>query len=226
MTSGPLGRAPRLRRVRVIFAGTPEVAIPSLRALVDSPHEVVAVLTRPDARSGRGRSLLPSPVRAAAEELGLPVLTPTTLRDEAVRAEMAALEPDVVAVVAYGQLVPQDLLDLPTHGWVNLHFSLLPAWRGAAPVQHALLAGDAVTGASTFVIEAGLDTGPVIGTMTETVRPEDTTGTLLTRLADAGAPLLVASLDGLEAGRVTPTPQPGEGVSHAPKVTVDDARVR
>ena len=226
MTSDPLGRAPRLRRVRVIFAGTPEVAIPSLRALVDSPHEVVAVLTRPDARSGRGRTLLPSPVRAAAEELGLPVLTPTTLRDEAVRAEIAALEPDVVAVVAYGQLVPQDLLDLPTHGWVNLHFSLLPAWRGAAPVQHALLAGDAVTGASTFVIEAGLDTGPVIGAMTETVRPEDTTGALLTRLADAGAPLLVASLDGLEAGRVTPTPQPGEGVSHAPKVTVDDARVR
>jgi methionyl-tRNA formyltransferase len=211
--------------VRVIFAGTPDVAIPSLRALVDSPHEVVAVLTRPDARSGRGRTLHPSPVRAAADALGIPVLTPTTLRDAAVQAEITDLAPDVVAVVAYGQLVPEALLDVPTHGWVNLHLSLLPAWRGAAPVQHALLAGDAVTGASTFVIEAGLDTGPVIGTMTETVRADDTTGSLLTRLAEAGAPLLVASLDGLADGSVTPAPQPAEGVSLAPKITVDDARV-
>lgn len=210
----------------MIFAGTPEVAIPSLRALLDSPHEVVAVLTRPDARAGRDRSLVPSPLRVVAEEAGIPVLTPGTLRDEAVQDEIAALAPDVVAVVAYGNLVPEALLAVPTHGWVNLHFSLLPAWRGAAPVQHALLAGDAVTGASTFVIEAGLDTGPVIGTMTETVRPDDTTGSLLARLADAGAPLLVASLDGLAEGRVTPSPQPADGVSHAPKITTEDARVR
>lgn len=212
--------------MRVIFAGTPEVAVPSLRALLGSPHEVVAVLTRPDARAGRGRTLTPSPVRVAAEEAGVPVLTPTTLRDEAVQAELAALRADVVAVVAYGMLVPEALLDVPTHGWVNLHFSLLPAWRGAAPVQHAILAGDEMTGASTFVIKAGLDTGPVLGTMTEQVRADDTTGTLLARLADAGAPLLLATVDGLEAGRLEARPQPDDGVSLAPKVTVDDARIR
>lgn len=212
--------------MRVIFAGTPEVAVPSLRALLGSPHEVVAVLTRPDARAGRGRTLTPSPVRVAAEEAGVPVLTPTTLRDEAVQAELAALRADVVAVVAYGMLVPEALLDVPTHGWVNLHFSLLPAWRGAAPVQHAILAGDEITGASTFVIKAGLDTGPVLGTMTEQVRADDTTGTLLARLADAGAPLLLATVDGLEAGRLEARPQPDDGVSLAPKVTVDDARIR
>ena len=223
---GADGRA-RLDSVtmRVLFAGTPEVALPSLRALADSRHEVAAVLTRPDARRGRGRTLHPSPVAAWARERGLPVLTPRTLRDAEVQQEIAALDVDVAPVVAYGALIPPALLDVPRLGWVNLHFSLLPAWRGAAPVQHALIAGDDVTGASTFRIEEGLDTGPVFGTLTETVRPQDTAGDLLTRLADAGAQLLLATLDALDAGTAVPVPQPTDGVSLAPRLEVSDARV-
>ncbi|TQL04184.1 methionyl-tRNA formyltransferase [Cellulomonas sp. SLBN-39] len=212
--------------MRLLFAGSPAVAVPSLDALLASRHEVVAVLTRPDARAGRGRTLAPSPVAAVAREHGLPVLTPTTLRDPEVQAQVAALGVDAAPVVAYGVLVPPALLDVPAHGWVNLHFSLLPAWRGAAPVQHAVMAGDEVTGASTFRLEAGLDTGPVLGTLTETVRPRDTAGTLLDRLAVVGAELLVRTLDALEDGLLAPVAQPDEGVSHAPKLTVEDARVR
>ncbi|MBC7291515.1 MAG: methionyl-tRNA formyltransferase [Actinotalea sp.] len=211
--------------MRLLFAGTPEVALPSLDALLDSPHEVVAVLTRPDAPAGRGRRLTPSPVRVRAEEAGVPVLTPTTLRDPDVVAQLAALEPDLAPVVAYGALLPRDVLDVPRHGWVNLHFSILPAWRGAAPVQHAVLHGDEVTGASTFRIEEGLDTGPVYGTLTETVRPRDTSGDLLDRLARAGAGLLRATVDGIADGSLVAVPQAGD-VSHAPRLRVDDARVR
>ncbi|WP_152189651.1 methionyl-tRNA formyltransferase [Georgenia satyanarayanai] len=211
--------------MRLLFAGTPEVALPSLRALAESAHEVVAVLTRPDARRGRGRTLHPSPVAAWAREHGIPVLTPRTLRDVEVQEEIAALGVDAAPVVAYGALIPPALLDVPRHGWVNLHFSLLPAWRGAAPVQHAVIAGDDVTGATTFRIEAGLDTGPVLGTLTETVRPSDTSGDLLARLAESGAPLLLATLDALESGSAVPVPQPADGVSHAPRLEVTDARV-
>lgn len=211
--------------MRVVFAGTPEPALPSLRALLASRHEVVGVLTRADAPAGRRRSLRPSPVREVAEEAGLPVLTPTTLKDPEAQQRLAEWAPDACPVVAYGLLVPPALLDLPRHGWVNLHFSLLPAWRGAAPVQHALRAGDDVTGAVTFRLEEGLDTGPVLGRLTETIRPTDTSGDLLTRLAVAGAELLVATLDALEDGAVVSEPQPADGVSHAPKITVDDARV-
>lgn len=212
--------------MRLLFAGTPEVALPSLARLLASPHEVVAVLTRPDAPAGRGRRLAPSPVREAAEAAGVPVLTPATLRDPAVQAEIAALDLDLAAVVAYGGLVPPALLDVPRHGWVNLHFSLLPAWRGAAPVQHAVLHGDELTGAATFRLEAGLDTGPVYGTLTETVRPRDTSGDLLGRLAEAGAELLGQTVDGLAAGRLVGVPQPLDGISLAPRLTMDDARVR
>jgi methionyl-tRNA formyltransferase len=211
--------------VRVVFAGTPDVALPSLDALVNSSHEVVAVVTRPDAPVGRGRHLEPSPVRRRAEELGLPVLTPTSARDPQFLAELAALGPDICAVVAYGNLIGRSGLDVPTHGWVNLHFSLLPAWRGAAPVQHAIMAGDEVTGATTFRLEAGMDTGPVYGVMTEVIRPADTAGELLGRLARGGAGLLVATVDGIESGELVAKPQPSEGVSHAPKLDVDDARV-
>ena len=211
--------------MRLIFAGTPQVAVPSLRALVDSDHDVVAVITRPDARVGRGRRLEPSPVRAVAEELGLPVLTPSTPKDPDFLAELTALAPDCCPVVAYGALLPPGVLDVPVHGWINLHFSLLPAWRGAAPVQRALIAGDEITGASTFRIETGLDTGPVYGSMTERIRPDDTTGSLLDRLAEAGAPLLVATMDGLATGDLEPQGQPAEGVSHAAKLTTEDARV-
>ncbi|WP_114202498.1 methionyl-tRNA formyltransferase [Janibacter anophelis] len=211
--------------MRLIFAGTPQVAVPSLRALLDSDHEVVAVVTRPDARVGRGRCLEPSPVKVVAEEAGLEVLTPDSPKDPDFVARITELAPDCCPVVAYGALLPAEVLDIPVHGWVNLHFSLLPAWRGAAPAQRALMAGDEITGASTFVIETGLDTGPVLGTMTERIRPDDTSGTLLDRLADAGAPLLVATMDGLAGGDLEPQPQPSDGVSHAPKITVDDARV-
>jgi len=211
--------------VRLVLAGTPEVAIPSLEALAGSAHNVVAVVTRPDAPAGRGRTLVPSPVRVRAEQLGMPVLIPASPRDPAFQAELRGLAPDACPVVAYGALIPRSALDIPRLGWVNLHFSLLPAWRGAAPVQHAVMAGDDVTGASTFVIEVGLDTGPVLGTMTETVQPRDTSGDLLARLAVAGAGLLVATMDGLESGTLVARPQPAEGVSLAPKITVDDARV-
>jgi methionyl-tRNA formyltransferase len=212
--------------MRVVFAGTPEVALPSLRAIAASQHEIVGVITRPDARAGRGRSLRPSPVGLLGEELGVPVLKPRSAKEPGFADELAALEPDVCPVVAYGSLVPRPVLDVPRHGWVNLHFSLLPAWRGAAPVQHAILHGDEVTGATAFLLEEGMDTGPVLGTMTETIRRTDTTGDLLGRLAEAGASLLVAALDGLADGSITPVAQPAEGVSMAPKITVEDAEIR
>ncbi len=212
--------------MRLLFAGSPAPAVPSLEALLASRHEVVAVLTRPDARVGRGRTLQPSAVAAVARERGLPVLTPRTLRDPEVVAQITDLQVDAAPVVAYGVLVPRSLLDVPTHGWVNLHFSVLPAWRGAAPVQHAIMAGDEVTGATTFRLDEGLDTGPVLGTLTETVRPADTSGDLLGRLSTVGAELLVRTLDALEDGVLQPVPQPSEGVSLAPKLTSDDALVR
>jgi methionyl-tRNA formyltransferase len=211
--------------MRVVFAGTPEAAVPSLDAVASSSHELVGVVTRPDAPAGRGRRLEPSPVRRRAEELGVPVLTPARVKEPDFLDALRALEPDACPVVAYGNLIPPDALTIPRLGWINLHFSLLPAWRGAAPVQHAIMAGDEVTGASTFAIERGLDTGPVLGVMTETVRPTDTAGELLGRLATAGAGLLVATLDGLEAGELVARAQPAEGVSLAPKIEVDDARI-
>jgi methionyl-tRNA formyltransferase len=212
--------------MRLAFAGSPEVALPSLEALLSSEHEVVAVITRPDARAGRGRGLLPSPVRVRAEEAGIEVLTPARPSEPEFQERLRELAPDVCPVVAYGALVPPAALAIPRLGWVNLHFSLLPAWRGAAPVQHAIMAGDEVTGACTFLLEPGLDTGPVLGVMTETIRPRDTAGELLTRLAQAGAGLLVATMDGLADGSLTPVPQATDGVSLAPKIEVEDARVR
>jgi methionyl-tRNA formyltransferase len=211
--------------MRLLFAGTPEPAVPSLEALLGSRHEVVAVLTRPDAPTGRGRHLEPSPVRRVADGAGIEVLTPPRPRDPAFLARLAELAPDACPVVAYGGLIPLAALDVPAHGWVNLHFSLLPAWRGAAPVQHAILAGDEVTGACTFRLEQGLDTGPVFGTVTEEIGRTDTSGDLLARLAVDGARLLVATLDGIEEGRLAAVPQPADGVSQAPKLTTEDARI-
>ncbi|MDX6196867.1 MAG: methionyl-tRNA formyltransferase [Actinomycetota bacterium] len=211
--------------MRLVFAGTPVAAVPSLAALLAGRHEVAAVVTRPDAPAGRGRTMRPSPVRLLAEEHGVEVLTPVQPRDPDFQTKLAELGPDCCPVVAYGALVPRPLLDIPPHGWVNLHFSLLPAWRGAAPVQRAIMAGDEVTGASTFRLEEGLDTGPVFGVVTETIRPTDTAGDLLERLAVAGAGLLAATLDAIEDESVTARPQPAEGVSLAPKVAVEDAHV-
>ncbi|MEU4983855.1 methionyl-tRNA formyltransferase [Streptomyces sp. NPDC021969] len=212
--------------MKLVFAGTPEVAVPALDALIASGrHEVAAVVTRPDAPAGRGRRLVASPVAERAEEAGIEVLKPGKPRDPGFLERLREIAPDCCPVVAYGALLPRVALDVPARGWVNLHFSLLPAWRGAAPVQHALMAGDEITGASTFLIEEGLDSGPVYGTVTETVRPTDTSGDLLTRLAFAGAGLLAATMDGIEDGSLEAVPQPGEGVTLAPKITVEDARV-
>jgi methionyl-tRNA formyltransferase len=212
--------------VRVVFAGTPEPAVTALRAIVASRHELVAVVTRPDAPAGRGRKLVASPVAQYAEELGgIEILKPVKPSDPDFLARLAEIAPDCCPVVAYGGLLPQAALDIPEHGWVNLHFSVLPAWRGAAPVQHALWAGDEVTGATTFRIVRELDAGPTFGLMTQTVRPEDTAGDLLQRLAEGGAGLLVQTLDGIEDGTLEAREQPADGVSLAPKITVEDAHV-
>jgi methionyl-tRNA formyltransferase len=183
------------------------------------------VLTRPDAATGRGRRLVRSPIAALADEAGLPVFQPRRPSEPEFLAQLAELAPDAAPVVAYGALIPRAALDVPRFGWLNLHFSLLPAWRGAAPVQHAIWRGDEVTGASVFGLEEGLDTGPVYGTVTEEIRPRDTSGDLLGRLSASGAGLLVATLDALEKGELVAVPQPAEGISFAPKIEVADARV-
>lgn len=212
--------------MRVVFAGTPEPAIPSLNRLIESTkHDVVAVVTRPDAAAGRGRKLGRSPVAAFADSHGIPVLTPVRPSDPTFVEELTRIGPDICPVVAYGALLPRPVLDIPRFGWINVHFSLLPAWRGAAPVQAAIAAGDDVTGASTFLLEEGMDTGPVLGVVTETIRPSDTSGDLLDRLADSGAALLEATLDAIEAGEASAVVQSEEGVSYAGKVTVDAARI-
>lgn len=211
--------------MKVLFAGTPETAVPSLAAIMRSRHDVVAVLTRPDARSGRGRNVAPSPIAAAANAHDIETVKPHRPSDPEFLQRLAELAPDCAPVVAYGGLIPRAALDVPKDGWVNLHFSLLPAWRGAAPVQHAVMSGDEITGASTFQLEEGLDTGPLYGMVTEEIKPADTSGALLERLALSGAELLVRTLDAIEDGTIRAEPQPTEGVSLAPKLTVDDAAV-
>ena len=211
--------------MKLVFAGTPQVAVPSLRALLDSDHEVAAVVTRPDARSGRGRKVSTSPVGELAEAEGIEVLKPAKAGDPEFLERLRRIAPDCCPVVAYGALLPQSALDIPRHGWVNLHFSLLPAWRGAAPVQHAVLHGDDVTGASTFRIVQELDAGPVYGTLTESIRPTDTSGELLERLSVSGAELLVRTIDGIAEGRLVPVEQPADGVSYAAKLDPEDAEL-
>lgn len=211
--------------MRLLFAGTPDVALPSLNALIDSDHDVVGVLTRPPAAAGRGRGERRSAVHDRAVELGLPVLTPRSLRDPETLHTLRALAPDCCPVVAYGALVPPDALAIPPNGWVNLHFSLLPSWRGAAPVQHAIRAGDEISGATTFLLDEGLDTGPILGQMTTAIGPRETAGELLARLAQTGADLLKLTIDALATGDIDPRPQSDEGVSLAPRIEVEDARV-
>ena len=211
--------------MRVVFAGTPEVAVPSLDAIADSQHELVGVVTRPDAAAGRGRKLVASPVAQRAEELGIPVLKPEHPRDPEFQEALKALDPDVCPVVAYGALLPQSALDIPEHGWVNLHFSLLPAYRGAAPVQRAIWEGEEITGATTFRIVKELDAGPTYGLMTQLIRPEDTAGTLLATRAVGGAGLLGATLDGLADGSLVARDQPTDGVTYAAKINPEDAQL-
>ena len=209
--------------MRLVFAGTPEAAVPALDALVASSHEVLAVITRPDAPAGRGRRLTPSPVAQRAEELGLEVLKPEHPRDPDFQARLRALEPDLCPVVAYGALLPQSALDIPTNGWINLHFSLLPRWRGAAPVQRAIIAGDEEIGTACFQIVKALDAGDVYR-MESMPMPDATAGELLAALAESGAAQLVEAVDAVAAGE-RPTPQPDEGVTVAPKITVEEARL-
>jgi methionyl-tRNA formyltransferase len=213
--------------VKIVFGGTPDIAVTSLDALADSRHELLAVITRPDAPSGRGKKLTASRVAQRAVDLGIEVLKPQRPRDEEFVTRLNELAPDCCPVVAYGALLPQRVLDIPRHGWINLHFSLLPAWRGAAPVQHAILAGDQLTGATTFQIVLELDAGPIFATVIEPIRADDTAGGLLHRLSLSGARLLVDTLDGIEDGTLTPTPQPETDaqVSYASKINVEDARI-
>lgn len=211
--------------MRVVFAGTPTAAVPTLEALLKSTHTVEAVITRPDAKSGRGQQIAASPVATRAEEAGVEVLRPERPADPAFLARLRQIGPDCCPVTAYGALIPQAALDIPVHGWVNLHFSVLPAWRGAAPVQHAILHGDDVTGATTFRLVPELDAGPVFGVLTEAIRPSDTAGDLLARLAVTGADLMVATLDGIESGDLEAREQPSAGVSRAPKITPADAKI-
>lgn len=215
--------------MRLVFAGTPEPAVVALEALLASEHDVVAVLTRPDARRGRGRSLQPSPVAQCALEHGIEVLRPTSLKPDTddgveIRQRLEELAPDCIPVVAYGNLITPDLLDIAPHGWVNLHFSLLPQWRGAAPVQAAIKAGQSSTGVSTFRIDEGLDTGPVIDMREYAIEGTDTADDLLTRLAYRGAELLVDTMDQLGGGTAVLRAQSGEA-SYAPKITKADARI-
>lgn len=209
--------------MRVIFAGTPAAAVPSLELLAASPHDVVRVVTRPPAPLGRKRVVTPSPVHAAADRLGLPVLPAARLCGEAERRLLADAA-DLGVVVAYGALIREPLLGAPRLGWVNLHFSLLPRWRGAAPVQRALIAGDEVTGVDVFRLEAGLDTGPVLVSETVPIEPAETAGRLLARLAALGAPVLRDVVDALAAGTARSEPQRGEP-TEAPKLVLEDGRV-
>src|SRR3954466_12788250 len=212
--------------MRVVFAGTPAAAVPSPQALLRRrrPGRAAAV-TRPDKPAGRGRELRTSPVKDVAASHGIPVLQPRRPGDEEFLDRLRELAPDCCPVVAYGALLPLSALAVPVQGWVTLHFSLLPAWRGAAPVQHAILAGDEITGATTFLIEEGLDSGPVYGMLTAEHGARETAGKLLDRLAHDGAGLLLATLDGIADGSLRPQPQAADGVTIAGKLTSGDARV-
>lgn len=211
--------------MRCLVAGTPEVAVVALRSILESGHEVVGVLTRPDARSGRGRRFTRSPMATAAAEHGIPVFAPERLTDVEFIETLTQVQPDCCPVIAYGGLIPTPLLDLPRYGWINLHFSLLPAWRGAAPVNHAILAGDTVTGVTTFRIDAGLDTGPILQQREYPIAATDTAGSLLAALAEVGAGVLVDTLNELSAGTLRPLAQPDQGASSAPRLRPEQARI-
>ncbi|HWM68028.1 MAG TPA: methionyl-tRNA formyltransferase [Steroidobacteraceae bacterium] len=219
MTPSPAGT------LRVAFAGTPDFALSAFHALVGSRHTVVGVLTQPDRPKGRGRQLAASPVKLAALERGIPVSQPVTLKTEVDRADLAAWQPDVLVVVAYGLILPRAALDLPRLGCVNIHASLLPRWRGAAPIQRAILAGDAQTGVSIMRMDVGLDTGPVFLERTVAISPAETGGSLHDRLAAEGASAVVEVLDELAVDRVRSTPQRENGVTYAAKIDKSEAQI-
>ena len=210
--------------MRVAFAGTPDFALPALEALLES-HDVVCVLTQPDRPSGRGRRLSASPVKTLAEARQLRLMQPASLRDEAAQAALAAHEPEVLVVVAYGLILPPAVLGLPRLGCLNIHASLLPRWRGAAPVQRAILAGDGTTGVTIMQMDAGLDTGAVLLAREIGIGPDDTGGSLAAALARLGAGLLLEALDGIRQGTLAAKPQPAEGVTYAAKIDKSEARI-
>ena len=211
--------------LRVVFMGTPDFAVPTLSEIVGQGHEVVAVYTRPPAASGRGMELRPSPVHRMAERIGLPVLTPKTLRGDEAAEAFAAHEADVAVVVAYGMILPKAVLDAPALGCLNLHASLLPRWRGAAPIQRAVMAGDAETGVAVMRMEEGLDTGPVAMVERVAIGPDMTTGELHDRLMVLGADLMVRALAALSRGALSFTPQPEDGVTYARKIANEECRI-
>ena len=208
--------------MRVIFMGTPEFSVPVLEALVEARHEVVAAYSQPPRPAGRGKAARPGPVHLKAEELGIEVRTPASLKAPAVREAFAALGADVAVVVAYGLLLPQEILDAPVHGCINVHASLLPRWRGAAPIHRAVMAGDARTGVCIMQMEAGLDTGPVLMRGATDIEPTDTTGDLHDRLSQMGAALTVKALEQLD--RLSPVAQPQDGATYAAKIDKSEAR--
>jgi methionyl-tRNA formyltransferase len=210
--------------VRIAFAGTPDFAVPTVRSLMSSPHQLVGVLTQPDRPSGRGRVLAPSPVKEAVGA-AVPVAQPATLRAPEPQAQLAAWNPDVLVVVAYGLILPQAVLDIPPLGCVNVHASLLPRWRGAAPIERAILAGDEETGVTIMLMDAGLDTGPILLQRSVAIGPSDTGVTLRTTLADEGARLLLEALQGLGDGTLQPHPQPADGVTYASKLEKSEANI-
>jgi methionyl-tRNA formyltransferase len=211
--------------LNVVFAGTPEFAVRVLEALFDSPHPVIGVLTRPDRPAGRGLKPAAPPVKQLAAARGVPVHQPADLRDAGVQGELKRLRPDAMVVAAYGRILPQAVLDIPRHGGVNVHASLLPRWRGAAPIQRAVLAGDRETGVSIMQMDAGLDTGPVLMRESIPILPEDTAGSLHDRLAELGGRLVVQALDALEAGGLRPVPQDSELATYAPKLEASELSV-
>lgn len=211
--------------LRIAFAGTPDFALPALQAIASSSHHLVGVLTQPDRPQGRGQRIGLSPVKRAAQQLNVPVLQPTTLKDESARKSLEALQPDVLVVVAYGLILPQPVLDLPRLGCVNIHASLLPRWRGAAPIQRAILAGDTQSGVTIMLMDAGLDTGPILLQRAVAIEPSETGGSLHDKLAALGGELLLEALDGLAAGTLRPTPQPSEGVTYAAKIEKSEALI-
>ncbi|MBE3577340.1 MAG: methionyl-tRNA formyltransferase [Limnochordales bacterium] len=211
--------------MRIIFMGTPEFAVPSLQQLYRSRHTIQLVVTQPDRPAGRGKKLVPSPVKEAAIAFGLPVRQPERLSTPEIRQEIEVLQPDAVCVVAFGQKIPRWLLGLPRHGCINVHPSLLPRWRGASPVAATLLAGDSMTGVTTMLLDEGWDTGPLLLQVTTPVGQDENAGELEERLAHLGARLLLDTLDGLEKGSLVPKPQPEEGVTYAPKVTDEEGRL-
>jgi methionyl-tRNA formyltransferase len=211
--------------MRVVFAGTPEFAVPALEAIAAAGHEIVLVLTQPDRPAGRGLAMVASAVKRSAGRLGLPVFQPASLKDAHAQARIRAAGAEVMVVAAYGLILPQAVLDIPARGALNIHASLLPRWRGAAPIARAILAGDAVTGISIMQMDAGLDTGPVLLSEAVPIAPDATAGTLHDELARLGARLVVAALEALPRGSLVPRPQPAEGVTYAPKIEKAEARI-